>query len=310
VTAARRWLGIAVRAAGVLAVAVGLYFFVRGLDGRALLAALRDAAPAPIAVAAGLSFVNMLCKSIGWRVLLGPSHAVPILRLYRYTLAAFAGSLLVPARAGEALRVWLLRQRDGVPVTTSAAVAVSEKLLDGTALAAAVAPLLVLMPGLPAWVGRSIGLLLLGMAVGLVALWVVRRTAPKDGLLGRLAAGMTGLTSARATLLALGAYLLAHACDIGGILLVLRAVGVHVGPAVGMLILLGVNVAILVPATPGNLGSLEIGAMAALDLVGVPAPAAMAFALLYHAEQVIPLLIVGLADARLSFSVQRAAADG
>jgi uncharacterized membrane protein YbhN (UPF0104 family) len=291
---------------GILAVGVGLYFFARGLDGRALVAALRDATAAPIALAAGLSFVNMLCKSVGWRVLLGPSHPVPVLRLYRYTLAAFAGSLLVPARAGEALRIWLLKQRDGVPVTTSAAAAVSEKLLDALALIIAVAPLLVIMPGLPAWVGRSIGLLLLGTAVGLVVLWVVRRAAPPSGLLGRIAAAMTALSSIRATLLALLAYLLAHAADIAGIWLVLRAVGVHVGLAVPMLILLCVNVAILIPATPGNLGSLEIGAMAALDLVGVPAPAAMAFALLYHAEQVIPLLAVGLADIRLTLTARRA----
>src|SRR5262249_16812025 len=90
---------VVLRVIAIAAVAVGLYFFVRDLDGHALLAALRDASLAPIALAAAICFGNMFMKSAAWRVLLGPAHPVPVVRLYRYTLAAFAGSLLVPARA-------------------------------------------------------------------------------------------------------------------------------------------------------------------------------------------------------------------
>ena len=46
--------------------------------------------------------------------MLAPRHRVPVLRLFRYTIAAFAASALAPARAGEVLRVWVLRRRDGV----------------------------------------------------------------------------------------------------------------------------------------------------------------------------------------------------
>src|SRR5262249_32724867 len=163
---------VVLRVIAIAAVAVGLYVFVRDLDGHALLAALRDASIAPIAVAAAICFGNMFMKSAGWRVLLGPAHPVPVVRLYRYTLAAFAGSLLVPARAGEALRLSLLKRHDGVPVTTGASVALAEKLLDGSALVLVVSQLLWIMPGLPAWVGRSILLLVVGAVAGIVALLV------------------------------------------------------------------------------------------------------------------------------------------
>src|SRR5258708_1657075 len=188
----RFWLGLGLRLIAVAAVAVGLYVFVRDLDGHALLAALREAALAPIVLAAAICFGNVFLKSCAWRVLLGPAHPVPVLRLYRYALAALAGSLLVPARAGEALRVYLLKRYDDVPVTTSASVALAEKLLDGSALLIAVAQLLWLMPGLPPWVGRSIALLCGGAVVGVAALAVVRRGAPPHRLPRQLADGAVG----------------------------------------------------------------------------------------------------------------------
>jgi uncharacterized membrane protein YbhN (UPF0104 family) len=296
---------LALRIAAIAAVVAGVYFFARGIDGHALLAALRGAAVAPLIGAAALGFANLFWKAVCWRVMLGRRHRVPVLRLFRYTVTAFASSLLVPARAGEALRVWLLRQRDGVPVTDSAGVALAEKLVDGMAMIIAVTPTLFLIDGLPPWVGRAIGLLLAGAVVGAVVVLIARRHAAPGGLLGRLAGAMTAFDSPRTFVLALGACLGAWLSDFCCVLLVLMAVGIQVPPAVGLLILLGVNVAILIPATPGNLGALEIGAAAALDLVGVPREAAVAFAILYHAVQAIPLLLVGLADLRLALGARR-----
>jgi uncharacterized membrane protein YbhN (UPF0104 family) len=296
----RRWLGLGVRAVAVAAVAAGLYVFVRDLDGRALWAALQGAAFAPVVAGAAICFGNILWKSVGWHLLLGPEHPVSVLRLYRYTLAALAGSLLVPARAGEALRVYLLKRYDGVPITTSAAVALAEKLLDGLSLVVVVAQLPWLKPGLPAWVTRSILLLSVGAAVGMATLVVVRKTAAPQGLVGRLAERMMVLGRPRTAGPAFAAYLAGQIGDVVAVWLVLGAVGIHVGVGGALLVHLGVNVAILVPAMPGNVGSLELGALAALEILGVPRPAGMAFALIYHAMQNVPLLVIGLLDARLS----------
>jgi len=293
------------RIVAVGAVIVGVYFFARGIDGHALAAALRGAAILPLLAAAALSFGNLFWKSVCWRVMLGRRHRVSVFRLYRYTLTAFASSLLVPARAGEALRVWLLRQRDGVPVTDSTGVALAEKLVDGMAMVISVSPTLFLIHGLPPWVGRAIVFLVAGTLVGVVVILLARRHAPPGGLLGKLAGAMTAFDSPRTFVLALGACLGAWMSDFCCVLFVLVAVGIQVPPVVGLLVLLGVNVAILIPATPGNLGSLEIGAAAALDLVGIPREAAFAFAILYHAAQAIPLLLVGLADLRLALGMSR-----
>jgi hypothetical protein len=66
-------------------------------------------------------------------------------------------------------------------------------------------------------------------------------------------------------------------------------------------------VAILIPSTPGYIGALEIGALVALDLLGVPRPLGVAFALLYHAMQVVPLVLVGLLDLKPVLELTRQA---
>jgi uncharacterized membrane protein YbhN (UPF0104 family) len=295
----RRRLFLGVRIAVLCAVAAGLYFFLRGIDGAALWAALRGARLLPIAGAAALSFVILFLKSCNFRLMLGAR--VSVWRLFRYTIAAFAGSLLAPARAGEALRLYLLRRRDGVPLTTAGAAAIGEKLVDGLAMVLTVTPAAFLLPAAPPWVARTaLALIAAAVAVALVVWILLRRNHGRDGVLGRLATAMQPLRRPRTFALALCFALAGWACDFASILLVLHAVGVSVPPAGPLLILLGVNVALFVPTTPGNIGAHEVGALVALDILGVPREAATAFALLYHGMQVVPLLAVGLADIRLT----------
>ena len=77
--------------------------------------------------------------------------------------------------------------------------------------------------------------------------------------------------------------------------LCLHAVGVHLGLAAWLVTLLAINLAILVPSTPGHLAVMEAAAGAALIALGVPAERALAGAVLYHTVQIIPPTALGLA---------------
>jgi len=54
-----------------------------------------------------------------------------------------------------------------------------------------------------------------------------------------------------------------------------------------------INLALILPTTPAQLGVLEMGAVAALRMLGVDENAALAFALLYHASHVVPPTLIG-----------------
>jgi glycosyltransferase 2 family protein len=293
-------LAIALRVVAIIAVVAALWWFVREMDVAALGRALRTATIWPLAVAAVLNFVCMLGKAACWRIMLAPRHRVATLRLFRYTIAAFAASALAPARAGEVLRVWILKRRDGVPAPETAAVAVAEKLLDGMSMLILVAPVPWLLPGLPSWIAGAIALcaaiaIVLFIGLFIAVRWIDReKLATSPGVIRRFIAGLHALRSPKRVLGSLGILLLVWAADLGEVTLVLYAVGIDLPVVAGLLILFTLNLTIMVPSTPAGIGALEVGAIVALNILHVEHAPALAFALLYHALQVIPIIVVGL----------------
>jgi uncharacterized membrane protein YbhN (UPF0104 family) len=296
----RRNTRVVLRIAAVLIVVAALVWFVDSIDVARLGNELSRATWWPLAVAAVLNFGMLLGKAVCWRIMLAPAHVVSTARLMRYTIAAFAASAIAPARAGEVLRVWVLKRRDGVPAAATTATAVSEKLFDGVAMLILVAPLPWLLPGLPDWVGNSIAAAAAIAIAATVALYVAvgRETARVDDgprpWLRRFVAGMHVLRSPRRTLACLATLVAVWLLDLASVLLVLHAVGVAATVGTALFVLFAVNLAIMLPSTPAQLGALELGAVGALHILGVPGEPAAAFALLYHGLQVIPLIVAGL----------------
>jgi uncharacterized membrane protein YbhN (UPF0104 family) len=280
-----------------IAIIAGLLaLFVHNVDWVQLAHALHHADPAPLLVSSALYFVCLFGKALAWRIMLEPTNVVPMRRLYRYTIAAYAASALTPARAGELLRVWALKKRDGVPAADSTAVALAEKLLGAITLLIVVAPVSWLLPRLPDWVATTM-LACGGIAAGLlVALFVaVGRVdaAPPHSWFARLIAGMHIVRDPKRMLLVAITLGLTWSADLIAVTVVLHAVGIAIPVAGAMFILFTFNLAVAIPSTPAQVGALQVGALAATRVLGIPGEPALAFALLYQAMQIVPLLVVG-----------------
>jgi uncharacterized protein (TIRG00374 family) len=298
-----RRLQIAIRILVIAVIAAGLWWFVRNMNFVELGKQLRSAKLWPLVLAAALNFICLWGKAVCWRIMLAPRHRVPVPRLFRYTVAAFAASAIAPARAGEVLRVWTLKRRDGVPAADTAAVAVAEKLLDGISMLILVAPVPFLLPGVPSWVVTAIVacaavavalFIALYIAVGRVGSSADADSATPRTLVRRFLAGLHVLRSPKRLLGSLVLLVLVWSADLGEVMAVLYAVGLHLPVAAGLLILFCLNLTIALPSTPAQFGALELGAIAALKLLHVDDEHGVAFALLYHALQVVPLIAVGL----------------
>ncbi|HSN19433.1 MAG TPA: lysylphosphatidylglycerol synthase transmembrane domain-containing protein, partial [Usitatibacter sp.] len=272
------------------------YFWIRQLDGAQLGRALAQAKPLPLVLVAFVALGCVAWKAAFWHFALSTLRPVPFRALLRYAIAATVGSILAPARAGDAFRVWILHRRHDVPLPATLTVVGLEKLGDVGALVLLVAPLPWLVPELPAaarpWL---LGLSGVPVAAG-VAIAVVRRH-PRWSRLS-VFAGLRVFDRASPLLLALGSILMAWLFDLAAIELVLHAVGAKPTLGAGLMVLLLVNLAIAVPLTPGNAGAHELGSAVALKMMGVEAEIATAFALLYHGLNTIPVLVVGFVDAR------------
>ena len=125
-----------------------------------------------------------------------------------------------------------------------------------------------------------------------------RRLAPRLGRWPRaqqaLSSGLEASTPRRvAAMTALS--LVGWSAEIAMLLLFQRAFGLDVSLGTALLTLVGINAAIAIPATPGNFGTFEAGAAAALVMGGAPRDVALAYALTYHLTHVVPVAVVATA---------------
>ena len=280
---------------------------LRNVDWEAFKRALAAADWGWLMVAVGCNFALLAAKSWSWHILLLPRFDVPTHRILRYSIAAFGVSSITPARAGEALRVWLLKDHDKVPVKVAVGVAAVEKICDTVALLFIIAPLPWFLPHLPTSVARAIGSAWLVLLAVVAVVWFLRHTLLRQPRLARLAAGLRGAFDITGKRL-LGAFILLF-CAWGIDLAMLLAVGVAVHVPVpwneGLLILLFLNLAIAIPSTPAQMGAMEMGIIAALTLLGIQGERAIAFALLYHGVQILPLMLAMLLDLRFILAARR-----
>ncbi len=115
----------------VFGLAVALVaWFLRNADLSSVAAELRRGRPGLLVLALGTTLTTYVTRSLRWQYLLrgiGPTHFVTA---FRTTVIGFAASFLLPARAGELVRPYLLARQEGLPFTATFATVVLERVLD------------------------------------------------------------------------------------------------------------------------------------------------------------------------------------
>src|SRR5262249_26607676 len=152
-------------------------------------------------------------------------------------------------RAGDVARLYLLRAREGVPIASSLAASLLERVMEALALIALAAPVVLTAPSLPGWARTTSWILAaIGVAGAFVA-WLVARRAGTTSHLARFAQGLQsarrGLAFAEVMALSVGIWLI----DAADILLCADAVGLSIPWTVGpVLVMLALAFALAVPS--------------------------------------------------------------
>ncbi|HOG30102.1 MAG TPA: lysylphosphatidylglycerol synthase transmembrane domain-containing protein, partial [Vicinamibacterales bacterium] len=100
-------------AAVVLLAVVMVAWFLRGADMRAVWAAIQGGQLGLLALAVGVTCLTYVFRAVRWQYLLRPLGRPPFSEVFKTTVIGFAVSTLVPARAGEVVRPYLLARRAG-----------------------------------------------------------------------------------------------------------------------------------------------------------------------------------------------------
>jgi glycosyltransferase 2 family protein len=283
-----RWLA----AAALLGICAS--YLARRIDPAALGRALAGADYRLVAVmTVGHLGVLLPLKAWRWQTMLAPMRRLRVGTLYRYCLAGCAVTNLLPARAGHAARVILVR-RDGVPVAGAVGVLVLEEMCNTVVLGLLCLPLPFLLQ-LPGRVRATLALVTLGAGLGVaISVWLALAGRARTGLLRRFSEGVAVLGRGRAAGVVFALTAAMWLLDLTQIALAMLAVAMPPSFAAVALVLLGVNLTNALPATPGQLGLFEAAAAAACIAVGATPEQGLAVGVLYHMMQFIPETALGL----------------
>ena len=288
--------------------------FLWSQDLRQLGASLSAVEPIWIAPAIAVYFIGVWLRAARWRLLMSPFADVRTERLFRIILIGFSINNVLPLRLGELVRTFLLRQSHGVPIASTLATVLIERLLDVFALCGILTAVL-LWAQPRGWLLAAAGTAATITAAGVVGLLIVLvvprsllerlfafgvgiagRIHPKLGnLASSIVDGLRVLEDPKALLAIVPLSISCWAAELGLYYFLALSLSVDAGTlglAAGMVI---ANLATVLPSPPGYVGTFDIALQLTLtESFGVPEATAGAFTLLTHAVLLIPVVVAGL----------------
>lgn len=290
-----------------------LVYALWGLDWRDVARMLAGARPAGLLLAALMGVGSLLLRSLRWRLLLCSERAVGMGAALGASAAGQLGNTVLPARAGELVRIVMMSQRSGLDTTFVLTTVVTERIADAIALVLVACVVVLTVPLDLGWIARAVvPLAIVGLAVALLiaaAPWVEphaasvmrhvplparARSAFQAAMSQTLRAfralhnptrlfGFLGLTVAIWTMDVLSTV-------VGG-----AALGLDIPVPAALLLIATLGVASALPSTPGYAGIFQFAAVTSLGPFGISRTNAIAYILVAQAVMLIVTALFGAA---------------
>jgi hypothetical protein len=253
-----------------------------------------------------------LARAFRLKYILDPQRKVTGVRLFAIYSVGQLLNIVLPALTGQVGRVILFSRTLGVTKTTAFTMVILELLFDGLTLMMLIfgASFLVVLP--PVLLRSEIAILvacalLFGFFYFVLhrhksqkhhLLWLRRRVPPRivrewDNIKVSFLAGLDMLTSTRhlivVSFFSIASWL-AHALVV---LSLLHTFGFQFPLWVAMVILIVNTLAIMIPLTPGNIGTFQVACIIGLGFFGIPKDEALGFSIFLHLFEVGPVFLLG-----------------
>jgi uncharacterized protein (TIRG00374 family) len=294
--------------------AVFLWIALRGVSWSETSQALSSARLGYVVPICAMAIVSLYCRALRWRVLVRPLAQVQRQSIFSATAMGFAANMLLPLRAGEVLRPWLLARREGLKLAPVVATVAVERLFDMATLLLFFGVATLTLPLPPEW--KRYGWVFLATFMAFLGVLALLLRFPRETVgaldkaltplpekaskpilraIHQFADGLGALKSASAVALAIAyslAVWLTLAVTFG---LGLSALDLPVPWIRGALSLTTmVAIAVAVPGGPGFIGMFQVGCEVGLALYGIGKSLAFSYSVLVHVLQFASTVLLGL----------------
>jgi len=302
---------------GILVSTVFLVWALRGLDIAKFWSDLRGADYVWLVPGVVVYFLGVWARTWRWHYMLRHIEDLPMYPLFRIVSIGYMGNNIYPARAGEVLRSYVLKQEYGVRMSASLATVLIERLFDGLTMVLFV---FVALPfvrfeaaALASYQDLIVGLTLLFLGALVVFLALAARPdiaralyAPLVGALvpgayqarvlgtaDRFMVGLESLARGREVFMIFGTSVLVWLFETGKYWFVMHAFPFQVSFLTLMLMNGIVNLFTTLPAAPGYWGTFDAPGIAILMAAGVDQSIASAYTLVLHVALWAPITALG-----------------
>lgn len=306
-----------------LGIGVSLFFVVLLLDKIDFItlgAALRSADYRFIFLAIFFTFANYFMRAVRWRYLLISEKSIPLSSLYPATIIGYMANNLLPARLGEFVRAYTLARQEQLETPAVFASLVIDRLFDGFSvlfLLLAVLFTLQLPVGMTdAAIALRTGgavMFIIYCGVALFLYLLKRRTMqtlsvvgyvlkpfPKRisgaliPLLGSFIDGIRLSPKARHSVALVITSAVIWLFCLLSVNMTLRSFDINLPLSASVFILILLVFAVMVPASPGFIGTYHYACYKGLAVFNIPETTSVSVALIMHGTGFFPVIIAGL----------------
>jgi uncharacterized protein (TIRG00374 family) len=299
-----------------------LAVFLRNADLGRVWMEVQSARGDLIALAVVITLLTYFVRAERWQYLLEPLGPTRFWTAFRTTVIGFAVSFIVPARAGEVLRPYLLARQERLPATAAFATIIVERILDLVAVLLLLGIFFVFFAGGESATAPTLyravrlgGLIMTPVGIGvLIAMFVMAgRPERLHALVLRIerilparlahavasfartfAHGLAVVRRPRRLVFATGWSLVLWLLIAAQVWVIAQAFGVLMPPAGSVLVTAMLVVGVALP-TPGGVGGThEAFRLGVTSFYGAENNAAVGAAILQHAVNFVPVILLGL----------------
>lgn len=295
---------------GISAISIVVIFLL--VNPAEIVAALRQANIAYLGLGSLGVLLFMIIRAVRWRFML--DNEISWGQVFHIQNIGYMFNMVLPFRLGDITRAVLIGNVPPMTLARGLSTMVVERILDMMFIVALLPFTLAEVVSLPSWMqegARASGVVALA-AIGLLIVAANQRalatrwgTAVLDrisflnseqwiGRMNELLDGLGSLTRLKDSLILVLLSILVWIPILFAYQAGIQAVGGQVSLLAASFVVCAAALSIAIPSSPGQIGVFHVGVTAAMLALGQPEGAAAGFAVVYHALNLIMMIILGL----------------
>jgi uncharacterized protein (TIRG00374 family) len=302
---------------GLVLSALFLYLAFRKVDFGQMWNALRRANYWYLPPAILILFFSHYLRALRWRYLLDPIRRLDTSSLFSSLIIGYGANTVTPAHLGEFLRAYALSKKRQISMGSTFATIVIERIIDVFTLLLLMCLVIFIHP-FPEWVVKS-GYIMFAGTLGLLLLLIFLKRSdskretllrilykplPKryeariKGMSERFLSGIVPLKRWHdyviMTILSAAIWACYGLCFYFGLEAFDFINTYHLAWYASLVLLVITTISVVVPSSPGYVGTFHFLCQISLAMFGVPASPALSFAVALHAVNFLPVLVAAI----------------